>query len=175
MTGNVVSPLCAASSLPDADATSHAVPSRFVVANTNADVVVAGVAAIARLHPFAAPPTPEFDRSELLRLLAMAGPETARDLLDRLISDLTGVQRGLNPPGPEPDWDAICNHSHVLISRAGALGGRQFQTEAGIMYQIGRRQDRQAFFVLLPDVLQNLSAMIMAVQRVRQIHLVQTE
>lgn len=116
------------------------------------------------------PQTPAMDLSQLDRLLEMAGPETGRDLLDRLIGDLGVVRRGLGKASPVPDWDAVRSHSHVLISLAGAVGGVQLQAEAEALNQIGHRMDRAALDGLLPDAMTHLDAMIEAIRQVRLGH-----
>lgn len=113
-------------------------------------------------------PVSVFGEDRLPRLLEMAGPETGRDLLDRLIGDLQGVRRGLIDASAMPDWPAIRSHSHVLISLAGAVGGLTLQAGAETLNQVANRLDGPALDSLLPVVLVDLAAMIAGVEQVRR-------
>jgi len=115
------------------------------------------------------------DETCLPRLLHLTGPETGRDLLDRLMSDLSGVERGLVQAGPLPDWDAIRTHSHVLISLAGAVGGQRMQAEAEALNQLAQRMYRHALAGQMHSVLTQLDAMIQFVTQVRDHHRLQTK
>jgi len=115
------------------------------------------------------------DPDHLHRLLDMAGPQTGRDLLDRLVSDLGGVQHGLMQAARDFDWAAIRGHSHVLISLAGAVGGAQLQSEAEALNLIGHRMDLAAMSDVLPGALSRLGGMIEAIRQIRQAHAVQAE
>lgn len=153
---------------------------------------IAPVSLSAAAHPGPAPMPATLvgglDQDRLQRLLNMAGPETARELLDRLVSDLCTVQRGLQQtmpartgvqpgvqPGAQPNWDAIRAHSHVLISLAGAVGALRLQAEAEALNQIGQRADRTALTGLLPNALIDLEEMIEVIGQVRAAFLVQFE
>lgn len=120
------------------------------------------------LLPTARPAPAPLDRHLLGHLLDMAGPETGRDLLDRLINDLGGVQRGLVQASARPDWEAIRRHSHVLISLAGAVGGLRMGTEAEALNLIGQSMDRVALDGLLSGLLTHLDTMIDAVRQARR-------
>lgn len=83
----------------------------------------------------AQPPQPPalqlpLDRSVFDHLMDMAGPEIARDLLDRLIEDLTSVRQALDAARHTPDWETLRMQSHILIGLAGAVGATHLQTHA---------------------------------------------
>jgi two-component system, OmpR family, aerobic respiration control sensor histidine kinase ArcB len=66
--------------------------------------------------------TPIIDCTRMNELIAIAGPDTSNELLNRLKSDMTNVKDGLERAGPIKDSDAIRAETHVLISLSGAIG-----------------------------------------------------
>lgn len=64
------------------------------------------------------------------RLMALAGPATAMELLDQLLVDLEAVHRALTTANPDSDWDVFRSQCHVLIAVAGAIGAHSVQTGA---------------------------------------------
>jgi len=124
---------------------------------------------LAETSPGPAEP-PLMDDQRLPRLLALAGPDIARDLLDRLMSDLSGVERGLVQAGTGPDWEAIRGHTHVLIALAGAVGGLRLQARAEALNQLAHRADRSGLPARLQGVLTLLDGMIQFVSQVRDHH-----
>ena len=121
-----------------------------------------------------APKPPAIDHNRLNRLLELAGPETGGDLLDRLISDLGNVQRGLTAADARPDWEAIRTHSHVLISLAGAVGGHHLQAGAEALNALAHRMDQAALGALLRDVRVDLATMIAGIHTIRHTYLAPT-
>ena len=121
----------------------------------------------------AAPTVPVhgLQQDRLRRLLEMAGPDVSRELLDRLVSDLDGVHRGLRHAGDAPDWPAIRHQSHILIAMAGTVGAIQVQTEAEELNQIGNRTDATGLAGLLPIILRHLDSLIAEVRQVRAAYL----
>lgn len=115
-------------------------------------------------------PAAVFEADRLQRLLDMAGPETGRDLLDRLVSDLGVVHHGLTTAADEPDWQAIRGHSHVLISLAGAVGGFKLSSGAEALNLLAQRTDGTALDALLPGVLVELEALIAGIEQARRAH-----
>lgn len=65
---------------------------------------------------------PVLDEAELSRLLAMAGPIDAKELMRRLIADISGVKSGMAEGMLAGDRVAIRRHSHVLLAIAGTIG-----------------------------------------------------
>lgn len=73
---------------------------------------------------------PELDRKQFDRLLSLAGPAGAAELLTRLISDLSRVERSLVGALALPDLVTIGAEAHVLIAVAGAVGAQRLLAEA---------------------------------------------
>jgi len=111
--------------------------------------------------------SPAMDESRLYKLLDLAGPETGRDLLDRLLIDLSGVERGLVHAGTARDWEAIRDHTHVLISLAGAVGGVRLQHEAEALNHLAHDGDSAALGQRMHDTLTLLDLLIHFVSQVR--------
>lgn len=89
-----------------------------------AEVVVEALLAARRNS---APDAEGFDPDKLLRLLDLAGPEVAGELLDRLAEDLGTVGAVLSAAAPARDIAALRAQTHVLISLAGAVGAERLQ------------------------------------------------
>jgi len=115
------------------------------------------------------------DEGPLHRLLDLAGPDSGLDLLDRLRSDLGAVQRGLVTARGLPDWKAMCDHCHVLISLAGAVGEGQVLALAQAFYLLSHRKDRSALGEPLTTLLARIEAMIRFVVQVRDSYVAQPE
>jgi HPt (histidine-containing phosphotransfer) domain-containing protein len=64
------------------------------------------------------------------RLMLLAGPETARELLDQLRADLGSAQTALVAATQPGDWTAVRAQCHVLIAIAGSIGATSLQHEA---------------------------------------------
>lgn len=64
------------------------------------------------------------------RLLAMAGPAFAFDLIMQLQSDLLVAQRGLMAAAYPLDWPAVRMQSHVVMGLAGTIGAGSLQDVA---------------------------------------------
>jgi HPt (histidine-containing phosphotransfer) domain-containing protein len=89
--------------------------------------------------PTIASPLPLLDRSVFDHLMDLAGPETAHDLLDRLIEDLTAVRQALDAARHAPDWESLRMQSHILIGLAGAVGATHLQTQAQDLNRLANR------------------------------------
>jgi HPt (histidine-containing phosphotransfer) domain-containing protein len=94
----------------------------------------------------------------LQRLMAVAGPTVARDLVDRLLDDLSSVATALRKAAPEGDWAVLRAQSHVLIALAGAAGSRQLQTTAEALNLISIRADTAQLDRVLPACLVLIAA-----------------
>ena len=62
------------------------------------------------------------DEHTLRRLLALAGPSDAAELMRRLIADVRGVAEGMMTGLMSEDRAAMRKHSHVLLAIAGTIG-----------------------------------------------------
>ncbi|MEZ5796928.1 MAG: hypothetical protein R3D63_05210 [Paracoccaceae bacterium] len=72
--------------------------------------------------PSGAPDLVTPDLATLDRLLALAGPAGARELMARLQEDLAAVAAALPVAAAAGDRLALRRHSHVLIAVAGSVG-----------------------------------------------------
>lgn len=82
-------------------------------------------------HPVSGHPPPAgMDAAVLQNLLALCGPETGRELLVRIVKDLTTLRHGLVEAANGADSAAIRAHSHVLVAIAGTIGASGLQQMA---------------------------------------------
>ena len=112
---------------------------------------------IAELQP-AMPEEMALDGS-LQRLMAMAGPSLARELVDKLGADLASVDVALRDAGAAADWASLGGQSHILIALAGAAGARQLQTAAEAVNRIALQSDPDALHQALPGCLSMIAAL----------------
>lgn len=82
-----------------------------------------------------------FDRSTFDRLIEVAGPEAARELLDRLSADLGKCERGLKAGIAASDLASVRAETHVLIALAGAVGAGRLQALAKALNAAAHRRD----------------------------------
>lgn len=102
----------------------------------------------------------DMDESRFFRLLDLAGPGTATELLSRLQDDLRTVERALVQALPGPDWDQIRAQTHVLIALAGAVGAIRLQHAASSLNQLAHQRDMKGLQVLDHEVMQMTDALI---------------
>lgn len=67
-------------------------------------------------------PSGGMDAGVLQNLLALCGPETGRELLVRIVKDLTALAESLRVGAEAADPEVIRAQSHVLIAIAGTIG-----------------------------------------------------
>lgn len=114
----------------------------------------------------AAPPTPaedertEFDRKSFDHLIEIAGPESARELLERLATDLAKTEHGLIAGLAEADSAAIRAETHVLIALAGAVGAARLQALAQALNTAAHRGGLPELAGLGQDTLAHLDRLI---------------
>ncbi len=84
----------------------------------------------AEAGPRVAGGTPVVDVAVFETLMSIAGAESARELLDRLLADLSRAERGLVAALSEGDMAALRSDSHILISIAGAVGAERLRSLA---------------------------------------------
>ncbi len=82
-----------------------------------------------------------FDRATFDHLIVIAGPEAARELLDRLAADLDKCGKGLSTGLSCADLAAIRADTHVLIALAGAVGAARLQALAQALNTAAHRRD----------------------------------
>jgi HPt (histidine-containing phosphotransfer) domain-containing protein len=108
------------------------------------------------------------DHAVFDRLMVLAGPETARDLLDRLVEDLQSVQQNLNTARHPPVWEALRTQSHILIGLAGAVGAHGLHKSAQDLNDLANDPAQQpALDPLLSRLTPTLAALIHFVQAQR--------
>jgi HPt (histidine-containing phosphotransfer) domain-containing protein len=98
------------------------------------------------------------------RLMLLAGPETARDLLDQLLADLGTAQTALITAAPQQDWRVLRAQCHVLIAVAGSIGASSLQHEAERLQAAAYGSDSSGCTHMLPSLLARLTALISFVE-----------
>lgn len=83
----------------------------------------------------------DIDEAVFPHLLELAGPELARDLVNRFQEDLTEVGRQIANALPKSDLAELRAASHVLIALAGTAGARQLQKDARSYNSLAHRDD----------------------------------
>ena len=122
-----------------------------------------------------APPAPtaaedertEFDRRSFDHLIEIAGPDSARELLERLATDLAKTERGLIAGLAEADSAAVRAETHVLIALAGAVGAARLQALAQALNSVTHRGGQPDLAGLGQDTLAHLDRLIHFVARER--------
>ncbi len=101
------------------------------------------------------------------RLMDLAGPEMVTELLDQLILDLAAVNARILAAGPELDWPALRDQSHILIAVAGVIGARNVQTDAETLNALAHQQNEPELGLLVFRLHPQLAALIRFVQQQR--------
>ncbi len=83
----------------------------------------------------------ELDRARFDHLIEIAGPENARELLDRLCADLRRAERGLFAGLSTGNRATVRAETHVLIALAGAVGAERLQRLAERLNAAAHRRD----------------------------------
>lgn len=107
----------------------------------------------------------ELNREKFDHLMEIAGADGARELLDRVSSDLRRAERGLVAGLTEMDLTAIRADTHVLISLAGAVGAEQLQALAEALNTSAHRHDDPATRRIGAEALAQLDRLIHFVGR----------
>ena len=110
-----------------------------------------------RLDPLAEPP---FDALHLDRLLALAGADSAQELLTHLRQDFEAVRQGLIRGLEDSDAALIRAQTHVLISLAGAIGADCLQGRAGEINTAAHAGDMAVARSIGPRVLERLRQIV---------------
>ena len=124
--------------------------------------------AAARLAPHARQTTAglrDFDPARFQRLLELTGPSMAGALLAHLQDDLTKCRKATATGADLPDWAALREGSHVLISLAGSVGAASLQALAETLNAAANGQDHPAVKALMPTLLEELDALILLVRQ----------
>lgn len=110
------------------------------------------------------------DESALLRLLALAGPADAFELMRRLDADLRHVAVGLTAGLAKGDMAVLREHSHVLMAVAGTIGANHIHHLA---QDLNRSAKENGVEVAEPFVTQLLHLLDGLVERLQGIALEQ--
>ena len=103
---------------------------------------------------------PTLDETRLNHLLEISGPEGAKELLNRLHSDLSNISDALSNAVPELDLPNLRGQTHVLISLAGAVGADRLQRQAEALNSAAHLQDESAVLALGQEAERNLNHLI---------------
>jgi hypothetical protein len=102
------------------------------------------------------------------RLMALAGPATAIELLDQLQIDLKAAQHALETANPERDWDHLRSQCHVLVAIAGSIGARRVQTGAEDLHNAAMKQDVRSVSAIRKTLISHLQSLLSFVREERQ-------
>lgn len=100
-------------------------------------------------------------------LMEIAGPGSALDLLDRLVSDLGRVHSHLAAAASETDRAVIRAESHVLISLSGAIGADGLYQLALALNGAAHRNDAAAIQTLTSHTVEALAGVLTRVRKKR--------
>lgn len=112
------------------------------------------------------PPSPE--NGDFFRLLDIAGPELAAELLARYQEDLISVQTKLVAALPGFDWQTLRAASHVLIALAGTAGMGALEHKARAFNLAANDNDRDGVILHREAVLDGLANLLTFVQQIAQ-------
>ncbi len=110
---------------------------------------------------------PDLNRETFDHLMDIAGPDGARELLDRLRNDLRRCEHGLVAGLAAADRTAIRSETHVLIALAGAVGAERLRVLAETLNASAHVRDQNARARIGEDCLAQISALIGLVEAER--------
>jgi CheY-like chemotaxis protein/HPt (histidine-containing phosphotransfer) domain-containing protein/anti-sigma regulatory factor (Ser/Thr protein kinase) len=108
-----------------------------------------------------------FDHARFEGLMAVAGPEGARELLDRVIEDMRRVEREIVQALAEGDRAEIRAQTHVLIAVSGAIGAVRLQGQSQELNARAHDRDAPDLVTLGEELLTELDQMIVFLTRKR--------
>lgn len=104
------------------------------------------------------------DSARFAGLLALAGPDHALELTDRLVDDLGRVSHNLTAT---PDRVTVRAQSHVLLAIAGTIGATRLYHMAQGLNHRAKDPDCGSFPDRIPEVLHLLDQLIAYVRAAR--------
>jgi hypothetical protein len=111
------------------------------------------------------------DLDRFQRLLDLIGKDRTDAFLQQLAVDLTGaadmVDRGARPDVAPPDWQALRDASHVLISLAGSVGAGALLDLSRQLNVAGHAQDAADLPRLRRGMMQEVSAIVAMIAGLR--------
>lgn len=119
-------------------------------------------------RPDAVGAKPSAETGEFARLLEIAGPEMASELLARYQEDLVSVQSKLVAALPELDWQSLRAASHVLIALAGTAGMVALEHNARAFNLAANDNNRSAVLSQKDAMLDGLTDLLTYVQQIAQ-------
>jgi HPt (histidine-containing phosphotransfer) domain-containing protein len=105
------------------------------------------------------------DEVALSRLLALAGPTDAPELMRRLMADLRDVAAGLAAGLANRDQPALRKNSHVLLAVAGTIGAQPVYQVAQLLNQCAKTDD---FAAAEPHAVGLLQLLDRLIERLRE-------
>jgi HPt (histidine-containing phosphotransfer) domain-containing protein len=119
---------------------------------------------------FATPPDPEMnvDQQVFERLMLLAGPSTALELLEQMLKDLSAVSAAFAAADPLANGPVLRSQCHILIAVAGAIGATPLQKNAEQLQAAERAQDTDAIPGLSRTLMARLQSVISFVHAQRQ-------
>lgn len=121
-----------------------------------------------QLGALAPPPVPEtVDEGRFRRLLEIAGPDTANELVHRLHVDLKSTRERLDEAMAGTDWVEIRAQTHVLMSLAGTVGAGGLQRLSEALNAAAHQRDRDQAAGLRTELLMRLDGLLAFVAQQR--------
>lgn len=101
-----------------------------------------------------------YDPTRFQRLLELAGPENAAELLARLAEDLGSARQTVEAAARLRDWNALRGASHVLISLTGSVGALSLQDMSERLNVATHQEDGSILPLVMPPLLAELDALL---------------
>ena len=96
----------------------------------------------------------------LHRLLHLAGPTGAAQLLAALIDDIKSTQTGLERAWSGPDYTLLRGHSHVLIALAGTVGDSDLHANAQTLNAASHDQNKDQIAAMTDVIMAQTASLI---------------
>lgn len=109
-------------------------------------------------------PEPIVDAKVFQRLMALAGPSTALELLDQLMLDLGAATTAVSAAVPTLDKAALRAQCHILIAVAGSIGAVSVQADAEKLHQAVQSDVTPHITAIAARLLDRLHALLAYVQ-----------
>ncbi|WP_232520628.1 hypothetical protein [Rhodobacter sp. CZR27] len=107
------------------------------------------------------------DEDRFSRLLEIAGPDTADELVDRLHLDLKHTRERLDEAMAAADWAEVRAQTHVLVSLAGTVGASELQRMAEALNGAAHLRDHDSAQAIRSELLGRLDGLLAFVARQR--------
>jgi HPt (histidine-containing phosphotransfer) domain-containing protein len=104
------------------------------------------------------------DAKVFQRLMALAGPTTALDLLHHLLADLGAATTAIAAAVQPLDKAVLRAQCHILIAVAGSIGAVSVQSDAEHLHKAAQNDDAPQMAVMSAHLLRRLAALLAYVQ-----------